>query len=274
MKCKYCDTINDVDAVFCKKCGLSLLDDDVKKNKQNKKKTKQKNKVKTKVKTKTKVKKIKQKAKKNNNKEIQRKMSFGQKLLMFLMFLIIIVLLGVCGVAGYYYYQEQNIEVPDLSGLTYNDATIKLAESDLKIIKKTKEVTDSNLDNVVISQNKKVGVKVAKNSKITVTIGELSKYKLPDFKGENIDKVKNTLNHKNIKYKITFKEVTSGEASVVVSQTPSKNNIIKINQIVYLVVSKKIEDFIEKEEDIVDDKDLEKDTIIEDTDNEKEEINE
>lgn len=251
MKCIKCNTINEEDAIFCKKCGYNLLNENVQEDTEKKKKPKVK--TKTKIKTKTKVKKIKEKPRKNkeNNKTIERRMSFGQKLLMFFMIILIIILLIVCAIGGYYYYQEENVNVPNVTGLTYEEAELILAKNDLKIIKEEKEVDDIELNDIVTEQNKEVGKEVHKNTKVRVIVGKIKEYILPDFIGLSIDKVKNTLNHNNIKYKITIKEIYTGEDNVVLSQSPNKKSKITVDKTVNLVVSKKVK---KTEENIIDDK--------------------
>lgn len=260
MKCKYCSTINDEDAIFCKKCGQSLNDED-KDNKKNN--NKQKNKTKTKVKKK--VKKVKVKQKNNKNKKSDKKMSFGQKLLLLIMTLIIIILLGACALGGYYYYnQELNIEVPNVEGLSYKDAELKLVKSNLSAIKVEKEVDDISENDIVIKQNKKQGAKVSKNTKIKLTVGVLKKYTMPNFIGKTLDEAKNELNHNNIKYKIEYKE-SEKESNIILEQSPYRKTKIDYNEIVTLIVSKTKEkeenidneEIKEKEEDKEDITDIE-----------------
>ena len=239
MKCKYCNTINEDDAVFCKKCGHSLLyEEEINSNKKE-----DKNKSKPRTKQKTKVKKKIKKVNKNVNKKnkADKKMSFGQKLLLIIMTLIIIILLGACALGGYYYYQEQNIKVPNVVGLTYTDAVIKLADSNLNAVKVEKEVDNIEEDGIVIKQNKKTNTKVAKNSKIKLTIGVLKKYTVPNFIGKTLDEAKNELTHNNIKYEIEYKE-SEKENNIILDQTPTKRTKIDNNTVVTLIVSKKVED--------------------------------
>ena len=256
MKCKYCNSINDDDAVFCKKCGNSLLEEDIKK-------TKDKSRQKKKVKVKKKVKKVKQRKVKNKNKS-DKKMSFGNKLLFIIMLLIILILLSACLIGGYYYYNQQNIEVPNVVGLTYTDAESELAKADLKAVKVEKEVEDTNQEGIVIKQNKN-GKKVAKNSKIKLTIGIIKKYTLPNFIGKNIDQAKNELTHNNIKYKIEYME-SEKENGIILEQSP-KLKKIDSSIVVTLYVSKKQEKDISKDNIKEEEEEETKEEVEEDKDN-------
>ena len=256
MKCKYCNSINDEDAVFCKKCGNSLLEEDIKK-------TKDKSRPKKKVKVKKKVKKVKQRKVKNKNKS-DKKMSFGNKLLFIIMLLIILILLSACLIGGYYYYNQQNIEVPNVVGLTYTDAELELAKADLKAVKVEKEVEDTNQEGIVIKQNKN-GKKVAKNSKIKLTIGIIKKYTLPNFIGKNIDQAKNELTHNNIKYKIEYME-SEKESGIILEQSP-KLKKIDSSIVVTLYVSKKQEKDISKDNIKEEEEEETKEEVEEDKDN-------
>ena len=105
MKCKYCGTINDEDALFCKKCGNNFIEE------VNSITRKKENKPKTKIKTKTKVKKVKQKVKSNNR---NREKSNNHGFLIFILVIFIALLVGISAILGYHIYdEEKNIEVPN-----------------------------------------------------------------------------------------------------------------------------------------------------------------
>ena len=252
MYCKKCGVLNEDDALFCKKCGTSLVleyeDDDyqnLEKNKSKNKKAKA-SKAKTKTKVKNKVKKVKQKSNSQNNKRgnnnviVERKMGLFSKIVMFLLVLLVIALMVVCGGLGYKIYSDANIEVPNVISMSYDEAYNTLREHELNVEKVDKRVTDSTQVGVVLDQNKKANKKVSKNTIIKVYVGVLddTEVVMINVVGMNIDKAKNSLNHKNISYKISYQDVDSGEDSIVLKQSISPNSKIKNGQTVTLIISR------------------------------------
>lgn len=239
MYCKKCGIENEEDALYCKRCGAALIEQYEKKEKE--KKPKQKVKTKTKVKTKVKKKKTKP-SKRNNKKQVvtERKMGLLSKIVMFFLILLVLALAGISCLLGYRIYSDENIEVPDVTMMTYEEAESTLLEKNLNIDKKEKLVEEEAQDGVVIEQNKKPGKKVSKNTVIKVTVGVLNpSINVPNVVGMSLDQAKNTLNHINISYSISYKEVEEEEDSIVLSQNPKKGNKIEKNEKVLLTVSKK-----------------------------------
>lgn len=252
MYCKKCGVLNEDDALFCKKCGTSLVleyeDDDYQNLEKNKSKNKnaKASKAKTKTKVKNKVKKVKQKSNRQNNKRgnnnviVKRKMGLFSKIVMFLLVLLVIALMVVCGGLGYKIYSDANIEVPNVISMSYDEAYNTLREHELNVEKVDKKVTDSTQVGVVLDQNKKANKKVSKNTIIKVYVGVLddTEVVMINVVGMNIDKAKNSLNHKNISYKISYQDVDSGEDSIVLKQSISPNSKIKNGQTVTLIISR------------------------------------
>ncbi len=236
MYCKKCGARNDEDSLFCKHCGFPIgehemsIEDEIKKqnnqnseisnDKKNKSpKTKNKTKNKTKHKTKNKIK--KEKPRKNSNQQNEKGMNAGQKFLMFILFLMVFSLIGVLGAGSYYLYKERNIEVPNLINMTYEEAENALSQKNLKIKKVEKETQNENEENIVLEQNKKPGKKVRKNTTVKVIVGKYKEISIvEDFTGMNIETVITTLESKNIKYEINYKETEDYENGIIISQTP------------------------------------------------------
>lgn len=223
MICKTCGFDNDKNALFCRKCHANLVeayledyennkayrfDDDYfedeesekqnndKNNNQNNKGNKTKTKTKTKNKTKTKEKERtkKEKGRNKNNTVYKEKTPFATKFLIVLMTLIILGLSAVIAFVGYKYYEKNyNIEVPNLVGLTYEQAEVKLAKKDLDITKKEVEVEDESEVGKVISQNKKEGKKVKKNTIIKVKVGVLKETEKQDEANKITDEKETTI---------------------------------------------------------------------------------
>lgn len=255
MQCRNCGTLNEEDAVFCKTCGFNLdINDEV--NETNNKKEKHERK-KSKTKVKKKVKKVKEKSKKDKkNKQVEKEMSFPQKLLMLFLFLMCIVLFGALLISGYYIWENQSIKVPNVTNLSYEQAELILAKSDLNIKKILKETDEEDLNNIVIKQNRKEGRKVRKNSTIKVTIGEYKEkyYTLINLVGMDIEDAKEELEENNISFTINYKEDKKKE-NIILSQSIKPNTKLKKGDNLELIVSKKIE----KDEDEIKDEDTNSD---------------
>ena len=252
MYCKKCGTLNEKDALFCKKCGTSLVleyEDDnyqnLDKNEHKQKESKQ-SRPKSKTKVKNKVKKVKEKPHKQknnrnkNNVVVEKKMGLFSKIFMFLLILLVIVLMIVCGGLGYKIYTDANIEVPNVVSMSYDEAYKTLKDKSLNVEKIEQKVDDDSKVGVVLTQSKKASKKVSKNTIIKVTVGVLDDTvtTMINVVGMNIDKAKNTLNHKNILYKISYEDIDSGEDNIVLKQSISPNSKIKNGQTVTLVISR------------------------------------
>lgn len=245
MYCKYCGRLNDKDAIFCKECGKPFeeqedqkINEDKKektKRQHNKTKTKTKNKTRNKTKNKTK----KEKPRKNKYQKSEKGMTFGQKILMFLMFIMIIGLAGIIAFAGYKYYKMEQIKVPDLVNMTYQQAELTLAKKDLKVKKVEQETENQNEENIVLKQNKEPGKKVRKNTTIKVYVGKyVKKYKTEDYTGKNINEVMSILDSNNIKYEIKYKDTEEYQNYTVISQTPKEGKNLKADDVIILTVAK------------------------------------
>ena len=277
MICKECGYNNSKERLICKKCGANLVEaykDDYYRNNLNEvsdeyvdyddqkeldendsneskgdksnNKTKTKSKSKTKTNNKTKEKKVKDKAKKGHDRgthTVKEKTSGGTKLLIVLLIIIIMGLGAVLAFVGYKYYQKNyNIEVPNVIGLTYEEAELKLAKKDLNIIKKEVVVTDKKEEGIVVKQNKKEGTKVKKGAIIRVKVGVLdNSYKVPNFVGESIEDAIAILTKEGIKYNIVYEESDDSENSVL-KQSVQKYSKMDKDHSITLIVSKKSQD--------------------------------
>lgn len=234
MQCRNCGTINDEDAIYCKGCGILLEE---KQNTKIKELKPKKQKAKVKKKTKTKIKKVQKR--KNNNKN--QKNSVGKNIFIIFLLLLVIGFMGISLVMGYHIYDEdRNIEVPNLSQLSYDQASAVLASKNLKIEKKEKIVEEEGKNNIVLKQNKKEGTKVSKNTVIKVIVGKYRfSYIVENWIGKNIDEVKNELNHKGLLYQIEEKEIEEEKNhNKVIEQSPKKGTKINHSITVKIIVGK------------------------------------
>ena len=240
MKCDYCGLINDEDALYCKSCGKSLTEeqseyksDDGKTRtiKKKQKKVKNKKQKKNKTKKQTKVKKIKER---NNDKG----MTLFQKMVMILLIIVVLGLSAVIAYAGYKYYKTRDlVTVPNVTGLTYEQAKLSLEEAKLEPVEKLKSTDEEGEDNIVLKQNKKSGKKVKKNSKVKIYVGEY-KVTVSNYVGLDVEKAKEKITEKGLKYNITEKESDKYSEGTVTYQDVKSGIKVKAGKIINIVVSK------------------------------------
>lgn len=272
MKCKSCNTKNDKDALFCKKCGASLVEEEIKEEKTGKKKDNKENKSnksKTKTKTKTKVKNnTKKEIKHEKEKEVkvvkEKENSTGKNFLIFFLTVIIIGLVAILGCFGYKYYEENyNIQVPNFIGMTYEDAKDLAFERNLKVEKIEKESKDENI-NKVIKQSKKVKSKVKKNTTIKITVGiKDNSYKVEKFIDMEKDDAIEKINKLGIEYEIVYNEDYCDDEKVLNQKPLPGTKIDKKNDSITLLVCKELKDDhkdVENTEDEEDEEEVEDST--------------
>ena len=202
--CPNCKTENDDDAKFCKNCGYYFLEENNKQD-NNKRESKKKDKVKykTKTKNKTKIKKEKAKTPKNKQTSDKQKSSIFTKILLLFFILLSIGLLVITSILGYHYYEENNIEVPNAIGYSYEEATRVLDTANLSYEMKEVETTNQEEIGIVIRQSKKGGSKTHENAVITLTVGVLDNHvTVPNVIGMTLEEATSTLNKNSISYRI------------------------------------------------------------------------
>lgn len=245
MICKNCGTYNDEDSSFCKNCGADLTeqyDDD---DEESQGKTKVKTRTKTKKHTKTKYKNKKEKPKEKTKVVYRDRDDKGSniigKIFNLFLILIIIALLIIAGVFGYNYYKENyNIEVPDFSNMTYEEASVKAAKLNLNTKEKDKIIDDETKNNIVISQNKKAGSKLKSGDTITLTVGKIDNtYKIENYVGKNINDVTQKLKINGINYSITYENSDKNDG-VIINQSIKSGTTVDKGSTIVLTVSKKI----------------------------------
>ncbi|MBB5958728.1 serine/threonine-protein kinase [Saccharothrix tamanrassetensis] len=133
----------------------------------------------------------------------------------------------------------EQVEVPDVKGLSPVDAQKKLEEAQwvFKQSTETVEVEDNRLIGKVADQNPGAGTKAAKGSAITVFIGKgPDTVQLPDVTGQTIQRARETLEGNG--FKVQTKDVDSPrDQGEVVAQNPAPGRAEK-GTLVTLSVSK------------------------------------
>ena len=238
--CPNCKTENEDDAKFCKNCGYYFLEENNKQD-NNKRESKKKDKVKhkTKTKNKTKVKKEKVKTPKNKQYNDKPKSSIFTKILLLFFILLSIGLLIIASILGYHYYEENNIEVPNVIGYSYEEATVILDTANLSYEMKEVETTNQEEIGIVIKQSKKGGSKTHENAVITLTVGVLDNHvTVPNVIGMTLEEATSTLNKNSISYRIEYEETSDEENNTVIKQSIRAGKKIENTEIITITVAR------------------------------------
>jgi serine/threonine-protein kinase len=131
--------------------------------------------------------------------------------------------------------------MPNLFNKTVRDAEISLSRLGYKISNIEKLTSDEPI-NTILEQSPDAGSKLEKNSKISVKVStgpSLAKVRVPDLYGLSLREAtiileSNSLVVGNIKYE------SSGDLlpNTVITQLPSKNNLVSVGESVDLFVTK------------------------------------
>ena len=238
--CPNCKTENDEDAKFCKNCGYYFLEENNNQD-NNKKEHKKKDKVKhkTKTKNKTKIKKEKAKTPRYKQSSDKPKSSIFTKILLLFFILLSIGLLVIASILGYNYYLENNIEVPIVTGYTYEEATTLLNTESLSYERKEQETTNKDEVGIVLKQSKKAGSKTHENAVITLTVGILDNHvTVPNVVGMALEKATGTLNKSGVSYRIEYKDTNDEEDNTVIKQSIKANKKIENTEIVTITIAR------------------------------------
>ena len=234
--CEYCGTENVEEASYCNHCGASLTttkttEPESKNTKYKTKKGKSRKKTKVKKKTKTKY-------ETKTEKQTEKKMGCFAKIIMALLILMVLGLGVATAILGYHIYKTETIVVPDVTGLSYEDARVTLAKEKLEAKQKEKLVTDEEEVGIVLSQSKRAGRKAKENAVITLTVGVLdTTYKVPDLKGKTEAEAVSVLEENNIRYQIVYEE-SNEKPGVILDILPKVGTVIEKEDLVVLTVSK------------------------------------
>lgn len=133
----------------------------------------------------------------------------------------------------------QEIEVPDLTGKTADEAKKLLQANGLKFKAGAAEYSDTVDKDLVVRQNVEAGSKVAKDTVVTYYLSLGSEgSSVPNVVGQTRSAATTTLN--NAGFYVTYDEQYSDSVAegVVISQTPESGSKLKADSTVNIVVSK------------------------------------
>jgi serine/threonine-protein kinase len=148
----------------------------------------------------------------------------------------------------------EKVQVPDVKGLSLDEATKKLQEAKLTVASGTPqqvEVDDDKLIGKVADQNPPAGQSVQAGTQVTLSVGKAqSTIPVTDQTGQTFDKAKANLESQG--FKVDRKDVSNDQpAGIVVDQSP-KTGKAKPGTVITLSVSKgdqqkmKMPDFLSK----------------------------
>ena len=217
--CPNCKTENDEDAKFCKNCGYYFLEENSNNQNNNKKEHK--------------------KAPRYKQSSDKPKSSIFTKILLLFFILLSIGLLVIASILGYNYYLENNIEVPNVTGYTYEEATALLNTANLSYERKEQETTNKDEVGIVLKQSKKAGSKTHENAVITLTVGILDNHvTVPNVVGMALEEATGTLNKSGVSYRIEYKDTNDEEDNTVIKQSIKANKKIENTEIVTITVTR------------------------------------
>ncbi|WP_270181826.1 Stk1 family PASTA domain-containing Ser/Thr kinase [Alkalihalobacillus sp. CinArs1] len=143
---------------------------------------------------------------------------------------LILLLLGGAGALAFIFMPDlfyvPDVEVPDVSGMTYEDARTALIESNLAVVKE-EQFNESIEEDDVISQDPSSGSMVKENSKVTLYVSKgAEKTELPNFIGKTQSEVEADLDSKgfeNVKFEGEYRDEPKGE---IYDQSPEAGKMV------------------------------------------------
>ncbi|MCR4999469.1 MAG: Stk1 family PASTA domain-containing Ser/Thr kinase [Lachnospiraceae bacterium] len=131
------------------------------------------------------------------------------------------------------------VTVPNLLGLTEDEAKAKLKELNLGYKNAGTASSDKYEEGQIMSQSVNDGQQVAKNTTITVTVSSgAGNVDVPNVENMKESAATNTLTDAGFKYSVSYDYSDSVEQGVVIKQTPGANTSGKKGDTVALVVSR------------------------------------
>ncbi|MGN0610496.1 MAG: PASTA domain-containing protein [Ruminiclostridium sp.] len=130
-------------------------------------------------------------------------------------------------------------EMPDVTGMDYDEATKKLNELGLKNISQERKTDNSVPQNQVLEQSIKPGAKVKASDKITLTISTAEEtINVSDVTGKDQSAAKQELEKQGFKVVVLENNYDNVDKGIVAEQTPAAGSSQKKGATVTLYVSK------------------------------------
>lgn len=188
-------------------------------------------------------------------KEVIVKTGCFSKIVIFFLIILVMILVSISSCLGLYILKDKTVKIPDLVGLTKEDAIKILEDNGINYDIDEKKVNSEEDVNTIITQDIEAGKYILKSDKLTITVGSFIDASNNDTSDTSISNRKNEiilenlvgkdladatkfLNDNNIEYVV--EEIISGDTkeNVVIDQDPSANTSISDDTIVTLYVAK------------------------------------
>ncbi|WUD74327.1 Stk1 family PASTA domain-containing Ser/Thr kinase [Streptomyces sp. NBC_00510] len=131
----------------------------------------------------------------------------------------------------------EKVEVPDVTGDSFEDAEAKLKEAGFEVDKQSK--TSNEEEGTVLKQNPEGGAKRDKNSTITLTVAVApEEVVVLDVTGQDVEQAKKTLEDQGLKVTTQDRESADQQQGKVVDQNPRGGSKLKAGDSVTLFVAK------------------------------------
>ncbi len=148
-------------------------------------------------------------------------------------------LLGLGGLFGG--GQSRDIEIPDLIGMTFEDAKAKYKDTQFSIIK-VEEVESTEKEGTIVEQDPKAGESVKNKENITVNVSVsqgVSEIKLKDYtKYKDVREAELEIEELGLVVDIIEEYSDTVPEKAIIRQSPKESSSVKKNDVVTLYVSK------------------------------------
>ena len=155
----------------------------------------------------------------------------------------------------------EEIEMPDLTGLSKSDAEAQLKKMGLKLGSVYEKYSNEEAG-TVIKQDPKAGTKISRGQTVDITVSkgkQSHKVSVPDVTGVSLDAAKAALQSRGLRVGSVSKQESRQAAGTVISQSPASGEVEEGSSI-SLVIAEPVKQQVQK----TDKKDPEIETTIED----------
>ena len=149
------------------------------------------------------------------------------------------VVLIVAGILVFGGGDKNEVKVPDLTDMTYEEAEAELEDLGLEIEMGNEVFSDKYDEGKIVSQSPKAGMKVKKGKSIRVNISKGSGVEtVPSVIGQTVDQARAALEAKGFTLGSVTEEESDSPEGTVISQSPGAGTELESSQAVSVVISK------------------------------------